>query len=139
MDFYIDKIPYPVITAFGLIAAAAGFWRGGRDGTVVAVVVLVQIALAWSIDGFFPVLLAVALDAVTLAICFALVLTGRNHWTIVAAATQVLSVATQSLRFTIGLTTWGYYSAQTAWFLVLIASLLVGSVLTPGQARGAPR
>jgi hypothetical protein len=138
LDFYIDEIPYPLITAFGLIAAAAGFWRGGRDGAVVALVVVGQLALSWASDEPIVGWLSVTTDIVTLAVCLALVLTGRSHWMIVATASPVLSIVTQALRYMGGITTWAYYSAQTAWFLVLLASLLIGSLLTPRRQAARP-
>lgn len=46
MDIHIGEVPHQVVTVLVWVAAAAGFWRGGRDGAIVALVVLSQWAVA---------------------------------------------------------------------------------------------
>lgn len=134
MQPYIPEIPFSLITAFALVSAAVAAWRGGPDAMLVAGVFLVQVALPW-LPGQLPIWVLVTEDVVTLAICLGLVLVGRHAWTIFAAASQVLSLATQALHATIGLSAWSYYSAQITWLLVLIGSVLVGSLLSPRSAK----
>ena len=57
----------------------------------------------------------------------------RRYWTIFAAATQVLSLATQVLRLTGVVTMWAYYSAQATWFLLLLASLACSAAPSPSR------
>lgn len=137
MDFYIAEIPYQAVVVFGVVSAAFGLWRGGRDGSIVGLVILGQFAVSQATPGPNPYWVGATEDLVTLAICLVLVLTGRNYWTIVAAATQLLSLTTQALRVTTALTEWGYYSAQRTWFLLLIASVLVGSLPPRGRRTAA--
>ena len=136
MQVYIGRIPDEVFLVLIFAAVAAGLWRGGRDGTVMAFVLLVHFGLAWGIEGMMPRWLAVTEDLATLAVCLALVLSGRSYWTIAAAASQVLTATTHVLWFTIGLTPWAYYSAQRAWFLTLIGAVAIGSLLTPAAPSG---
>ena len=138
MDIHIGEIPWWLVMLCAAAAGAAGLWRGGRAGAAVGLALSMQFVIDWVTPGVNPSWLAVTEDLVTLAICLALVLTGRNYWTVWAAATQVLSVVTQVLKVVPGLTGWSYYSAQRAWFIVLIASLLLGSLLSSPPARAAP-
>jgi hypothetical protein len=138
MQVYIGRIPDVVFPILIAVAAATAFWRGGRDGAVVSISLIVQEAVVLGIEGPTPPWLAFSVDLATLAICLALVLTGRNHWTIVAAASQLLTIATYGLNRIVELTPWSYYSAQRAWTLLLIASLLVGSLLSKPRPRGSP-
>jgi len=139
VDVYVIELPFWAVTVYASVAAAAGISRGGRDGVVVALIVLVQLAIAWALPGVNPHWLALTLDLVGLVILLALVLTGRNYWTIVAAATAVLAVTTHGLRVTVDLTEWGYYSAQRAWALLLDTALLVGSLLQRRSGRAGGR
>jgi hypothetical protein len=134
MHPYIKEIPYWVVGALTVASAIVGVWRGGRDGAVLGLMALAQFAIALILIDPLPLWLQVGEDVVGVLLAIALVLTGRNAWTIVAAATQVLAMATQALRFTVGLTIWEYYSAQQVWFLLLVLSVLVGSLASPRRA-----
>lgn len=138
MDLYIAEVPFWLVNVFGVGSAAVGIWRGGRVGSVLGLVILVQLAIAEATPGLNPYWLAVAEDVLALAICLALALTGRNYWTLFATATQVLSVMTQVLRGAVDLPEWGYYSALRTWFLLFVASLLIGSLLPRPKGRAAP-
>jgi hypothetical protein len=133
VDLHIGEIPYGLVTAFALTGAAIGLWRGGRDGAVVAVVILAQAALGWAFD--WPPLRGTLVDVATLAVCLTLVLRGRSYWTIWAAASGLLSVLTQLFWIVPGISLWAFYSAQQAWYLVLIGTLIVGSLLAPRATR----
>lgn len=136
MDFYIPEIPAQATFAWALTAVVVGWWRGGSDGRTVAAIVLVQTLNGWLFS--IHVLYGFATDTITLAICLALVLRGRNYWTIWAAASPVLSLATDVVQVAMGYKSWGYYSAQLTWFYVLAGALLIGSLLSPRHhaARG---
>lgn len=131
----IDRIPLWFTWTWTLAAIAAGRWRGGFAGRVVAAILAIQLARGtfWDI----PFAQTVAADLLTLAVCLALVLRGCRWWTVWAAASALLSVCTDVLRIAIpGLTPWAFYSAQVAWFHVLGAALLGGALTQP--PRHAP-
>lgn len=140
MDIHIVRIPYWLLTLAAVGASAVGLWRGGRDGAVVAVMVLGQFALGWWAKVAavtYTWQTATILDVTALAVCLYLVLTGRRYWMIWVAAAQVLSVVTEALRHVPGVTVWAYYSAQIAWGLVLDVALVLGPLLNPSPWRGA--
>lgn len=124
---HLEEIPYPVITAVGVAGAGLGLWRGGPDGRIVASIILFELLMGWLFENNQA--LSIAQDLAGTTITLTLVLRGRNYWTIWAAATQVLSVATQGLRLIPTISPWSYYSAQITWFLVLIATVAVGALL----------
>lgn len=141
MDMHIAEIPNWVTWTLALAAAAAGFWRGGNDGRVVAVLVLGQLWLGWVVRPLLSIetghLIGAFVDAATLAACLVLVLRGRNYWTVWAAASATLSIATLGLRSVADLSIWAYFSAQLTWYYVLAGSLLVGSLTRRRPAPGS--
>jgi hypothetical protein len=141
MDIYIPRIPTLALEVFGFVAVIAGFWRGGRDGRVFAGVILYQLIRVYvgraspAASAFFHSSPFHLLEGLALAtFCLAAVLQARAYWTGWAAASAVLGAATDVLRVAVGLSEWGYLSAQVAWFLVLCASVLLGSLLSPRRA-----
>jgi hypothetical protein len=134
VDLHIGEIPYWLVTTFAVSGAVVGVWRGGRDGAVVGAVVLCQAALGWTFE--WPPLRGTPVDIVTLLVCLALVLRGRNYWTVWAAASALLSVLTQLFWVVPGISLWAFYSAQQAWYLVLIGAVMLGSLLSPRAGRG---
>lgn len=146
MDIYIPQIPTPAVEVLAFAAVAAGFWRGGRDGKLFAGLVLYQLVRVYAgraspaVYAFFhsaPVHLLEG--AAMLVFCLAVVLRARAYWTVWATAAVALGSLTDLLRIAIGLSAWPYLSAQIAWFLVLCASVLVGSLLGPRHAGASPR
>jgi hypothetical protein len=126
VDLHISEIPFWLVTTFALSGAGLGLLRGGRDGAVAAVVVLAQSALGWMFD--WPPLRGIPVDVATLAVCLTLVLRGRAYWTVWAAGSALLSVLTQLLWIFPGISLWAFYSAQQAWYLVLIGAVGVGAL-----------
>jgi hypothetical protein len=72
-------------------------------------------------------------------VCLACVLRSQRCWTVWAAASAVLSLATDILDVVAGLGFWTYASAQRAWCFVL-AGLLIASLVTapPRPRSGRP-
>jgi hypothetical protein len=128
--FHIPAIPNWVVVFIALPPALVALWRGGAAERAVALILLFDIAnnridaLAWTRGA--------VLDAVALPVCLACVLLSRRYWTVWAAASALLSVATDILDVVAGLSFWTYASAQRAWYLVLVGSLTVGLVMDPG-------
>jgi hypothetical protein len=124
--FHIPAIPNWVLPAIALPVVLAAFWRGGAAERAVALILLLDMAndrieaLAWTKGA--------VLDLMALPVCLACVLLSRRYWTVWAAASALLSVATDLLYVFPGLSFWTYASAQRAWFFVLVGSLVAGLV-----------
>jgi hypothetical protein len=138
MGVHLGEIPHQV---FGLLIGASvgvGFWRGGREGAVLGLTVLAQLALAWGLFGLGisrPVWSSPAVDLATLAICVVIVLRSRNYWTVWAAASPLLALATLVLQAAVDFTPWAYLSAQRAWTLLFVAAVIAGPLLSPRLDR----
>lgn len=133
--FYIPPVPNWIFAAIAIPPALWALWRGGAAERAVALILLFDLAnnsvaaLAWTRGA--------VLDTVALAVCLACVLLGRSYWTVWAAASAMLALATDVLAVVPGLSFWTYASAQRAWFVVLVGSLIAG--LVAGRAAPGPR
>jgi hypothetical protein len=134
VGFYIDKVPEWVHAAAGVAVVVTALWRGGREERVGALVIAFQFsnenvaALRWTIG--------LPTDVASLAVFLWLVLRGARYWTVWAAASVVLSLATHALHAVLDMGLWAYLSAQVAWSYVLMGALLVGSLQRRRSATG---
>jgi len=133
---YIEPIPRWIVLGSLTAAMLVANLRGGLDARIVAAVVTGYVVIDFA-DIYEP-LGGLAATATGFAICLAVALRSRRYWTIWAAASQLLTVTTDVLRFAAPLGDWAYYSAQVTWAFVLVCALVFGSLTDPETPPRAP-
>lgn len=135
MGLYIDAIPEWVHASAAVVVVGAALWRGGREERLGALVVAFQFinghvsALRWTIGA--------PTDLASLAVFLWLVLRRARYWTVWAAASAVLSLATHALHAVLDMGLWAYLSAEVAWSYVLVGAVLIGSLQRRRPEAGA--
>jgi hypothetical protein len=137
---YIEPIPRWIVLGALTAAIVTANLRGGLHARIVAAVLTGYVILDFA--HIYDPLSGLPATATGFAICLAVTLKARRYWTVWAAASQLLTVATDILRPLAPLGDWAYYSAQLAWGFVLVAALVFGSLTDretpPPKAPASP-
>ncbi len=127
---------YAGFVALGLTLIIA-FWRGGKLEKQVAVVV----AIAWLASAFAPndnLSLSWALFAIDVGLLLYLLYLAafaKRRWPMLAAAFQLLIVATHvTFAMRLHLEQWGYFTAYYLWSWGVLACIVVGALRARSRA-----